>query len=1463
MFALILFGWISFRQMGVSQMPDVDFPVLTITLNYDGAAPEVLESDVVDPVEDAVMSVQGIRTVSSYSRQGSATVTVEFELNRSIDVALQEVQAKIAQVQKNLPREIDPPIITKTNPEDQPILWLTLSSEMHPTAEMMKFVRDHLKDRFTTVAGVGEVFLGGYVEPNLRVWLSNQGLNKYELTVGDVLSTIQDEHSELPAGEIETPRREFSVRTMGEAKSLDEFQKIVINRRGSAPNYNPIAVKQVARIEEGLGQVRRISRFNGVPAVGLGIRKQRGANAVQVAHGVKERMAEIQSQLPEGMRLALNFDTTKFIEESVGELNFTLVLSALLTSLVCWLFLGSWTSTLNVLLAIPTSLIGAFTVLHFMGFTLNTFTLLGLSLATGIVVDDAIMVLENIVRHREKGKSRMDAALEGAREISSAAVAATVAIVAVFLPVAFMRGVIGKFFFQFGVTMTVTVLISLLEALTLTPMRCSKFVESGERATAFGHGIEKLLARSASLYRTLLERILNHRWKVVIVSLLFFAGSMSAAKFLNKEFVPAQDQSAFMIRIQTPVDSSMAYTNSKFMEVEKVLSVRPEIERFYVAVGGFGGSQVNTGMIFVTLKEKGHRGVDSKLGRELSQGEIMDALRGALSKIPDVKPFMQDLSMRGFTASRGFPVEFSLRGPELEQLAKYSSEIISRLEKTGLVTDLDSDYRLGKPEIRIYPDREKAAQRGVSVRAISETVNAMIGGVARGKYQMGGRRYDVRVQLEAEQRGSAEQIKNIFVRNNRGELVRLSDIVRIEERRSLQQIARYDRERAVNIFANVKAGQSQAQAIEAAQRIGREVLPSGYRIVMSGSAQSFKESFRDLIFALVLGIIVAYMVLGSQFNSFVDPLTVLMALPFSLSGAFLAMLLTKQSLNIYSFIGLILLMGIVKKNSILLVEFTHHVLAAGGKSVREALLEACPLRLRPILMTSIATVAGALPAALAIGPGAETRIPMAVAVIGGVIVSTLLTLIVVPCVYSLFSSFHRGTIKSAAVSTVSTGALLLVGVCLARSPLALAEVTPPAVPLPSELHLQEAISIALEQSPNLQAFRERITEAEAQITQARATVLPNISGTVWGTYRKDASEDPGSRFQGEPYNQYQLGLRVTQPLFVLGSLSAIDSFRQESGIRTLDREVAARDLSRDVILSFYKILLDQTLLEALVRTEAIQKESLTTAEYRHRIGRGQLLDVLQVKTELALLAPRIEQAKTQIVVDSARLATLLGSPETRELKPRGSLDKIPLRQLSESERGEAKPLPELERNLASQRKNESERSGVLGQNWPQLNAIVDWSRFAFSGEELLSSSVSSWSLGLQLSIPIFSGLSSLSERRIFAARQSQLEYQMNELQNQISFNQIQAQRELQLRREVIISASEAYSLAGKSVSEAQRAYRLATIDFIQFLSAQRAYLEARSSLYQARYDYLSALTNYFVASGIPLNSLLSYLKSEK
>lgn len=995
MLALIIFGYIAFTRMGVSQLPDVDFPMVNISVTYEGAAPEVMELDVVDAIESAVVAVEGVKSVTSSAKQGIANISVEFGLSKDINVAVSEVETRINQAAKYLPDEIDPPIITKVNPEDRPIMYMAVTSVDMPVPKLMSFVRDQLKDKFQTVAGVADLSMGGYVEPNLRVWVDAKKLDRYQLTITDVIDAIQSEHKEAPSGYLEDARHERSVRTMGEATSVADFMKIPMIRRGGSYNFSPVFLGEVANVEEGIADIRRISRSNGITAVGLGVRKQRGANSVAVADGVKKMMKELNKVMPKGTEIGVNYDSTEFINESIHELIFTISMAALLTAIVCWIFLGSFAATMNVVLAIPTSILGAFIILKFMGFTLNTFSLLGLSLAIGIVVDDAIMVLENIYRHHEEGKDRQRAARDGANEITSAAMAATIAIMAIFVPVALMDGIIGKYFFQFGVTISVAVGLSLLEALTLTPMRCAQFMEPAGQRGWLGRKVDEIFDRLVAWYHKSLIHVLDHKVSYLTVATVFFVTTCFLVKYIPKEMSPSQDTSSFMIRIKTPDGSSLAYTDEMGKKVEAWLKAKPEVKRFFTAIGGFGGGESNSAMMFVTMH---HR--EDRPGK-VRQQDLLDRYRQEVKEFKGGKVFIQDMSQGGFSASgRGFPVEFTLVGPQWDGLIESAKAVMAEMTASGAYTDVDTDYKESVQEVHVVPDRDAAKRFGVSVNEVGRTINALIGGLAVAKFSKDGHRNDVRVKMVDVDPNEAHTLEHIHVRNTRGELVRLLDVAKVEVRPGTTAVSRRDRARAISIYAGIAKGSSQEQALNLVKAITAKHLKPGYRMLESGSSEAFRDAMASLVMALAMGILIAYMVLGSQFNSFFDPVVVLLAMPFAFSGAFLMLWGLNLSLNMYSMIGLILLMGIVKKNSILIVEFTNQR-REEGFDIRPALEDACPKRLRPILMTSFATVAGALPAALALGPGAEALGPMAWSIIGGTLVSTFLTLYVVPAFYLL------------------------------------------------------------------------------------------------------------------------------------------------------------------------------------------------------------------------------------------------------------------------------------------------------------------------------------------------------------------------------------------------------------------------------------------------------------------------------
>lgn len=1132
MAGMIIFGLLCFFRMGVSAMPDINFPVLNVSISLPNASPQIMESDVADPVEDAVLGVQGVQDVQTTCTEGNANISIQLDISRNVDAAVQDVQTAVFQVEKQLPTNIYPPIIRKFNPNSSPILWMAVTADPPLTLrDLMLFTRDHLKDRFTNLPGVANVFMGGFVNRQVNIWVDNAKLNARELTADDIINTINTQHAEVPAGFMETPLTQYDIRSMGEAYTVKAFGDLPILSRGGAPNYTLTKLKDVASVEDGLATVTRLSRFNGIPSCGLGVVMQDGFNAVDVANAAKQRMAEIQKTLPQGYHITLNFDTTTFIKDNVFELELTILLAALLTALVCYLFLGSWSSTLNVFLAIPTSLFGTFIVIYFFGFTLNTFTLLALSLSIGVVVDDAIMVLENIVRHQEKGENMVEAALKGAREVTFAAVATSLAIVAIFLPVVFMQGVIGKFFFQFGITLSAAVLISLLEAVTLTPMRCSQFVHVTDETKGFAGYVAARFKRLSAFYSRILtwclwyrtdllaaqaksgrlpwfkavvskffltgpqqllaevqeetknprysmapvvaffagivvlwavkphsllafkvlgvlfvlgalallwkERhflfahvLYDHRWWVVFGALAIFFASMGMAGVVKKEMVPSTDQSVFLINYQLPVDYSIFHTDDVIKKCEALMSQRKEVENMYVAVGGFSGNAANTAIMFITMKAPGDRPVvpwsekipsNGPLGflsnffnrhflkPRLTQEEFMQVCRKMLKTVsPDLQVFLLDLSKRGLSTGHGYDVEFTVIGPDWDKLAQYSEEIKKRMKADPLLADVNDNYLSGQPEIQVIPDRTKAALRGVNISDLGSVIGALIGGYTfqTAYFHESGHENDIFIRVPPEERLKPDDLRRIYTRNNRGEVVPISDVADIQLVSSLQQITRDNRQRAIYFTANHGATATGQQALEESLKIAKEILPEGYAAALTGTSQSGSQTNVQLLLTMFLGILVAYMVLASQFNSFLHPITILLALPFSITGAFFSLWLFNQSLNMYSMIGLILLLGLVKKNSIMLVDFTNQARARGMK-IREALLHACPLRLRPILMTSFATVAGALPAALALGPGAELRQPMSIAIIGGILVSTVLTLVVVPCAYSVMMGWER------------------------------------------------------------------------------------------------------------------------------------------------------------------------------------------------------------------------------------------------------------------------------------------------------------------------------------------------------------------------------------------------------------------------------------------------------------------------
>lgn len=1003
MFSLIIFGAITVNKMGISQLPDVDFPIINVSVSYEGAAPEVVESELIDPIEQKLLAIEGIKEMRSSARQGSGQVTLEFDINRNVDVALQEVQSALSTIR--LPSGVDPAVIRKQNPEEDPILIVSIYGDAS-LKEMLSWADSYLLDQIRFIPGVGEVNVGGASERNLRIWIDTKKLEKFELTVTDVIAALNSQHVESAAGQFTEGKRELRVRWLGEATSLNEIENIRILKRGGERIFNrDIFIKDIAKVEDGLSDVTRLARISGKQAIGIMVKKQRGTNEVVVAEEVLKKFKEIKPNFPKGLNYRVSINYTKSTEATVNLTVEKLWFAAIITIIICFLFLGSFQAAINILFSIPTSIVGTFTILYFSGFTLNLFTLLALTLSISIVVDDAIMLLENIVRHYRMGKDSKTAASEGAKEVLPAAIAATLAVVAVFLPVVFMDGIIGKFFFQFGVTMCACVLISLLEAMTITPMRAAALLSSEPKISKFEHFLDELFHQFAEKYRKVLAVTLEYKYTVVVTSLAFFILSLLLITKVRQEFVPQQDQNLIIVQAQTPPGTALQVTSERAAEIEAILNKNENVEGFFVGVGGFGGGS-NTSQAFmpVTLKPREQR----------TKGhiEIMNDLREQFKEVKGIRVTMRDNSARNLSSGRQNPIGINLRGPSLKILDEKSRELIQRLEDEKLGVDLDTDYRTGIPELILKPDRKSMSLRGISVQEVGLILAAGVGGTRQGKYTFDGKRYDIRFKIQDDQIKHALDFKHLFVRNSAGNLIPFYDLVKIEEGNAIQSISRVNRQRSISVYGNLAPKVSQAKVLERARAIATEILPPGYSFALEGASAGFTASFASLYSALMVGILVAYLILAVQFDSFIHPISVLIALPFSVTGALVSLWMFNVSLNLFSFIGLIVLMGIAKKNSIMLVEFTNQIrkghLDGKNEMPLESLLKACPVRLRPIIMTSVATVAAATPLILGSGIGIETRVPMGLSIIGGTIVSTILTLFVVPALYLMLTPLERG-----------------------------------------------------------------------------------------------------------------------------------------------------------------------------------------------------------------------------------------------------------------------------------------------------------------------------------------------------------------------------------------------------------------------------------------------------------------------
>jgi multidrug efflux pump len=986
--ALVLFGAIGFLRLPVREYPDVDSPIVSVSTFLRGANPRVIESTVTDILEEELSTIPGLRTLTSSSVEQFSNVTLEFTLDRDLETAAQDVRDKVNRVRGRLPQDIEEPVVTKQDADAQPFFWLALSGDNYDLLQLSDVADREVKTRLQSLSGVGRAQIFGERRYSMRIWLSPTALAAHGLTVQDVEEAVRSRNVEIPAGRIESDRREFTVRSMGELKTPDEFGNLTVANQ----NGQLVKLRDLARVELGPENDRSVLRYKGISAVAIGVVRQSKANLIEVSDAIQAELPNIQEALPPGVEINVGFDGARFVRRSIQEAEDTLVLAGILVVIIIFLFLRNPRATVIPGLAIPVSIVAAFGVMYFLGFTINNFTLLALILAIGIVVDDAIIVMENAYRHQEElGETPTDAAEKGTSEIAFAVIATTVALVAVFSPLAFLQGTTGRLFNEFGITLAVAVVISSWVALTLSPMLCARVLKVPKTHGKVFQAFEQTFLGVASRYERALSWTMRHRWLVIGGAAATVVVAVGVFRMLKREFVPPEDRGFFITITVAPEGASLGYTDGYQRRIEEILGRTPDIDAYFSVVGW--GGRVNSGIGFVRLAEWEER--------ERSVQEVIGEVQPQFFGLPGVFAFANQPPAFGF----GSPVQFVVRHPNFDSLAAGMARFVPRARQINGLINVDTDLRVNKPELVVRYDRDRAEDLGVAIRDISSTLQTMLGGQRISTFTRANKLYEVIAQLEPGDRATPSDMTGLYVRGRGSALIQLDAVASVEEGVGPRQLNHFGRVRSYTLSGSLAPGFTLGEALDSLNVASAEVLPRGSSVALAGETRELEESGTALYFAFLLALVVVYMVLAAQFESMVHPFTVLLSVPLAVTGALVTLLLAGSTLNLFSQIGMILLIGIVTKNSILLVEYANQ-LKRRGMTALEAMLESGRIRLRPIVMTSMATIMATMPIALGLGAGAASRRPLGYAIVGGLLFSTLLTVFLVPVVYVLLDGIR-------------------------------------------------------------------------------------------------------------------------------------------------------------------------------------------------------------------------------------------------------------------------------------------------------------------------------------------------------------------------------------------------------------------------------------------------------------------------
>jgi len=1450
---LILFGIIGLNRLPVRELPDIDPPIVNVTTVYPGASASVVETQVTEILEESIISVEGIRILSSESRQQVSTITVEFDLSRSVDIAAQDVRDRVSRVRGNLPKDIEEPIVAKQDSNAQPVLWIALFSDRYSTLELTTIAESTFKDRLQTINGVSSVILGGAKRFAIRIWLDAQKMAARGITVLDVEIALKTQNIELPSGLVENWSRVMSIETQGEMKTPEEYNNLVIKQNGATF----IRLSDIGRAVIGVEDEKAVARFNSKPALGIGIVRQSKANTIEVTRRVKEEVAKIVPTLPKGIETAFPYDESIYVDRAIHEVWETLFLAFGLVVLSIYIFLHDGRSTLIPTLTIPVSIISTFGVLYMMGYSINIVSMLAFVLAIGLVVDDSIIVLENIYRHIEEGMTPLQAAFKGMQEIGFVVITTTIALVAVFLPMAFQTSVTGRLFVEFAVALCMSVVISAFVALTLSPMLSSRIlkpIQHAKKGSLLG-AFERYLERLTVRYGKSLEWALARPKRVLSVVVVTVVLTGVLFMHLEKEFLPDEDKGRLLCFALAPEGSTSEYTDRMVRKMEAIIKDVPEVEGYFtaVALSRGGPGQTSQGLAFIRLKDDRKRHLRDIIGGPKGLGaRFFNEVEGAF-----VIPIVPKAIGRGFTQ----PFQLVIQGQDLGELNKYAEQLTNELRLAGFLMNVRTTFEMNKPELRINVDRDRAAVVGVNVEDISRTMQILFGGLDLSKVNIKGKEYDVIVQLDRESRLTPSDLEKVYIRNFRGELVQLNNVITYEAGAGPSAINHYNRWRSATI-EGTPMGMPLGTVMDKTNEIVKKSLPDGFKYEWSGDARDLTESSKGIYFVMILAMLVIYMVLAAQFESLIHPLTVMFTLPLAAFGAlsglwFINMIsatgwfgvIQGMNINLYSQIGIILLFGLVTKNGIILVDFANQQVAQ-GKSARDAMIAAGLIRLRPILMTATATIVGIMPIAIGFGASGEARRPLGVAAVFGMFTSTFLTLFVIPVVYVFFSNLFKGRKKKEPaldlhkpiVSILLVGAFMMSFTGCSVGPKYVKPKTEykdswknssptTTIKLPSQWWMLFNDSALNELQEKALRGNQDLVIAMANVDRARAiarvegsSLLPTIDANPSFERSRTAAT---SNFPSRTLNLYQLPLDLSYEIDIWGKVRrAFAAGRADAQAQTAAYGTVYLTLTGDVARHYFQIAAADAEIEALQKAVELRQRAVGLLKLRFQEGMNSELTYFQAQTQLSQAQADLIDARRRRENLVNVLAVLCGQNANDFQLPNLTLKdwtpEIPAK-LPSSILMDRPDIVEAERLLSAA----SERVGVAqAAFFPAITLTGSAGYASIEADDLLNWESRVWSVGPSVNLPIFNGgrLNAKMKAQQAEFKKSQAEYKKRVL---TAFSEVEnALADIRLRKEEFTAQSELRHAAQQAADLSLQRYKEGLVSFLEVIDAERSRLES-------------------------------------